>query len=74
MGTDADATTNAQANDHVANVGHVVPPEREIAHNIRNAIVSGAVVRHGVGENVHLDPLVLRNAPIVGAFLVFRNR
>lgn len=64
MGTNADAAANAQANDHVANVVHVVPPEREIAHNIRDAIVGGTLVGHGVGENVHLDPLVLWNAPV----------
>lgn len=66
MGTDANATPHAQADDHVTNLGHVVAPKSEIPHNIRDAIIGGTLVSHGVGENVHSDPLLGRGAPLRG--------
>lgn len=56
IGANANGAPHAQANDHVTYARHVVPPEGEIPHNIRNAIVGCTLVGHGVGENVHSDP------------------
>ena len=64
-GANANATANAQTDNHVPHVGHVVPTEGEIPHNIRDAIIGGALVGHGVFQDVHSNPL-LEGCPEVG--------